>query len=338
VASRDGNGWVRCDLGHRHWGRFGAAGLLAFVSDGGPVLLQQRTWWSHHGGTWGLPGGARDSHETVLAGALREAAEECGVPPGLVAPRGIFTDDHGGWSYTTVLAEAATPFEVESDYDETADVAWVDPAKVTQLSLHPGFAEHWAELRAALVPVTIIVDGANVVGSRPDGWWRDRAGAAVRLRDQLEPLARTGLGRLPDDQTAADGPAAGPQAADSPAIDRRAAGSGPAASAAPGAAVNGRRGLRTSAVLTMTWLPDIVLVVEGAARAAMNGTEETGPGGGGGQVRMVAAPGSGDDAIAALAAQTSGRRIVVTADRELKARCTAAGAQVAGPGWLLRQL
>jgi hypothetical protein len=31
----------------------------------------------------------------------------------------------------------------------------------------------------------LIVDGANVVGSRPDGWWRDRAGAAGRLHDQL---------------------------------------------------------------------------------------------------------------------------------------------------------
>ncbi len=27
----------------------------------------------------------------------------------------------------------------------------------------------------------LVVDGANVVGSRPDGWWRDRAGAASRL-------------------------------------------------------------------------------------------------------------------------------------------------------------
>lgn len=27
----------------------------------------------------------------------------------------------------------------------------------------------------------LIVDGANVVGSRPTGWWRDRAGAAERL-------------------------------------------------------------------------------------------------------------------------------------------------------------
>jgi len=36
--------------------------------------------------------------------------------------------------------------------------------------------------------LTVIVDGANVVGSRPDGWWRDRAGAAERLRRSLEPL------------------------------------------------------------------------------------------------------------------------------------------------------
>ncbi|MEU7423539.1 NTP pyrophosphohydrolase [Streptomyces sp. NPDC040750] len=39
-------------------------------------------------------------------------------------------------------------------------------------------------------PLLVIVDGANVVGSRPDGWWRDRAGAAERLRDRL---AQTGL-------------------------------------------------------------------------------------------------------------------------------------------------
>ena len=32
----------------------------------------------------------------------------------------------------------------------------------------------------------LVVDGANVVGSRPDGWWRDRPGAARRLAEQLE--------------------------------------------------------------------------------------------------------------------------------------------------------
>ena len=31
----------------------------------------------------------------------------------------------------------------------------------------------------------LVVDGANVVGSRPDGWWRDRAGAARRLSERL---------------------------------------------------------------------------------------------------------------------------------------------------------
>jgi predicted RNA-binding protein with PIN domain len=35
-----------------------------------------------------------------------------------------------------------------------------------------------------------IVDGNNVVGARPDGWWRDRAGAKARLVDQLRELAR----------------------------------------------------------------------------------------------------------------------------------------------------
>jgi 8-oxo-dGTP diphosphatase len=308
MASRDGNGWVRCELGHRHWGRFGAAGLLAFVA-GGPVLLQRRTWWSHHGGTWGLPGGARDSHESALAAALREAAEECGVPPDAVRPRGVFTDDHGGWSYTTVLAEAEKPFAVHSDDDETDEVAWVPEQDVTALELHPGLAAHWAELRRELSPVTIIVDGANVVGSRPDGWWRDRAGAATRLRDQLAALVTQGMTEPPDDMK-------------QPAL---------AADRAPDAGGRGRRDRAGDGRTRMRWLPDVVLVVEGAARPAAAAA-------GNSPVRVVAAQGSGDDTIAALAAQTAGRRIAVTADRELRQRCVAAGASVAGPGWLLALL
>lgn len=31
----------------------------------------------------------------------------------------------------------------------------------------------------------LIIDGANVVGARPDGWWKDRAGAAARLYDAV---------------------------------------------------------------------------------------------------------------------------------------------------------
>lgn len=115
----------------------------------------------------------------------------------------------------------------------------------------------------------LVIDAANVVGSKPDGWWRDRAGAAVRLRDALVPLAAAGLPDLP----------------------------GPV---------------------------ELVLVVEGKARdiPAVDG------------VRVERAPGSGDDAIVALvAAEGPGRPVVVvTADRGLRARVTALGAQVRGPG------
>ncbi len=38
----------------------------------------------------------------------------------------------------------------------------------------------------------VIVDGNNVMGSRPDGWWRDRAGAARRLVAQLGDWAEAG--------------------------------------------------------------------------------------------------------------------------------------------------
>ena len=33
-----------------------------------------------------------------------------------------------------------------------------------------------------------LVDGMNVIGSRPDGWWRDRAAAKRRLLEELEVL------------------------------------------------------------------------------------------------------------------------------------------------------
>ncbi|MFD1521992.1 hypothetical protein [Pseudonocardia yunnanensis] len=38
----------------------------------------------------------------------------------------------------------------------------------------------------------VIVDGANVVGSRPDGWWRDRAGAARKLAGKLSAALTAG--------------------------------------------------------------------------------------------------------------------------------------------------
>jgi hypothetical protein len=116
-------------------------------------------------------------------------------------------------------------------------------------------------------PTLLVVDAANVVGSVPDGWWRDRAGAARRLRDALVPVARDGLPEAP------------------PPVE-------------------------------------VVLVVEGAARgvAAVPG------------VRVVAAPGSGDDAIVAVVRDRPPGQdcLVVTSDRGLRERVARLGARVAG--------
>lgn len=119
---------------------------------------------------------------------------------------------------------------------------------------------------------TLIVDGANVVGSRPDGWWRDRAGAAARLH------ARLAAAGLPYAQ--------------------------------------------------------VVLVLEGQARPGV-------PAGGADGVRTVHAPDDGDQTIVELAAAAvaGGSAVtVVTADRGLTERVTAAGAYVLRPGRLLEAL
>jgi hypothetical protein len=112
----------------------------------------------------------------------------------------------------------------------------------------------------------IVVDGANVVGSRPDGWWRDRAGAARRLAAELQ------------------------------------------------AFVDGEADTQ------------VVLVLEGAARS---GREQ----GTTGRMRVVHAPGSGDDEIVRQAAHAD---LVVTSDRELRRRVAPVPAE--GPGWLRRRL
>ena len=186
----DGDGWTTCALGHRHWGVQGAAGLLLrWVGPGGAhVLMQHRAEWSHQGGTWGLPGGARDSHESPEQAALREAAEEAGVDPATVRVRGRYRDDHVGWAYDTVVADVAAPAEPVAQR-ESAGLAWVPEPEVTARALHPGLALSWPRLTAPAV--TLVIDGANVVGARPDGWWRDRLGAARRLRDRLDALAAT---------------------------------------------------------------------------------------------------------------------------------------------------
>lgn len=118
----------------------------------------------------------------------------------------------------------------------------------------------------------LIVDGANVVGSRPTGWWRDRAGAAQRLHDALA------------------------------AVDLA--------------------------------YDEVVLVLEGQARRGRSeGVQRA--------LRTVHAAGSGDDTIVdEVHRQSTGGHgaVVVTADRALRARVSAAGGSSVGPSWLLERL
>ena len=142
---------------------------------------------------------------------------------------------------------------------------------------------------------TIVVDVANVMGARPDGWWRDRAGAAVRLYGEVAALAASGRAVLPGETRETS-------------ETREVGGAGGAAR------------------------PEFVMVLEGAANAAGPRIAAGTPAD---RVRVVHAPGHGDDTIMAVVRDLPGRRIVVTADRELRDRCTAAGAEARSPGWLL---
>ncbi len=178
-----GDGWVQCADGQHRWGRFGAAGLLLRVpaADGSAlVLLQYRAAWTHQGRLWGLPGGARHRDENPVDTALREAREEAGVAPDLVRVLAERADHPAGddWSYTTVVADAARPMPLHANH-ESAELRWVPEPEVAELRLHSAFAAHWPSLR--IRPTTLLVDAANVVGSVPNGWWHDRAGAAQRL-------------------------------------------------------------------------------------------------------------------------------------------------------------
>jgi 8-oxo-dGTP diphosphatase len=195
-----------------------------------------------------------------------------------------------------------------------------------------GIGEHEDEIGTGEHPVTIVVDVANVMGSRPDGWWRDRAGAAVRLHAELVGLAASGRGVPPGETDPPDfvmvlegaaKAAAGRLSAASPAGSPPGAATTGAATpgaATPGAATSGAA--TTGAATTGAATPGAA--TPGAARP--------------GEVRVVLAPGSGDDAIVAVVRELPGRRVVVTADRELRERCVAAGATILGPGWLLALL
>lgn len=113
-------------------------------------MLQHRVSWSHFGGTWGLPGGALHEGESPVDGALREAAEEAGIPDGAVKVRFTSVLDLGIWSYTTVIADVVEAFEPVISDPESVALEWVRFDDVMQRPLHPGFADSWPRLRERL--------------------------------------------------------------------------------------------------------------------------------------------------------------------------------------------
>jgi hypothetical protein len=118
----------------------------------------------------------------------------------------------------------------------------------------------------------LLIDAANVIGSRPNGWWRDRPGAARTFVDKVRLACASGNLAEP-----------------------------------------------------------VVVVLEGDAR---RGVEE----GIDHSVKVVHAVGSGDDMLIDIISDVPDQVTLVTADRGLRERADALGAEVVGPKWLVQQL
>lgn len=129
---------------------FGAAGVLVWNRETDSVLLQLRAEWSHHGGTWGIPGGALKFGEDAIAGAMREAHEEAGVPEELLIALDTHVIDLNFWAYTTVIVETREHFEPAYNDLESSDLQWIARTKVESFELHPRFGQSWSLLNDML--------------------------------------------------------------------------------------------------------------------------------------------------------------------------------------------
>jgi ADP-ribose pyrophosphatase YjhB (NUDIX family) len=105
------------------------------------LFLARRSAFCHRGGTWGIPGGALDWGEEPLEGALREFGEEIGVVPSSFTVAEVHEDDHGGWSYWTIVVDVDEPFPEPTSLNwETDEVRWVAAQELGVLPLFDAFA------------------------------------------------------------------------------------------------------------------------------------------------------------------------------------------------------
>lgn len=148
----DGDGWSAGPEDSKRWGKYGAAGLFLVSESTDTVLMQLRAHWTANGGTWGIPGGARDSHESPVDAAIRETVEETGISTtmisvvGFAVTAGPYPHDpereelSGNWTYTTVVATVPEELPVQCD-EESLELRWVPFGELADLDLLPAFAE-----------------------------------------------------------------------------------------------------------------------------------------------------------------------------------------------------
>ena len=138
-----GDGFVTVADGTQRWGRFGAAGVLVrhVDPDGEPhYFVALRSAWTHNGGTWAVPGGALNHGESPIEGALREFVEEIGHELEAYEVAHEHEDDHGGWSYTTIVLDVPQRFDPPAAHSwETAECRWVPASELAELELFGAF-------------------------------------------------------------------------------------------------------------------------------------------------------------------------------------------------------
>jgi 8-oxo-dGTP diphosphatase len=153
-----GDGFVILPDGSRRWGIYGAAGVLVRHVDASEdgtdgetrYFVALRSELTHQGGTWAVPGGAIDWGESPVEAALREFGEEVGDLIDTFEVVETHVDDHGGWSYTTVVIEVPERFRLPANLHwETAGVRWATADELDALPLFDAF-------RATLVRLGIL--------------------------------------------------------------------------------------------------------------------------------------------------------------------------------------
>jgi len=180
---------------------------------------------------------------------------------------------------------------------------------------------------------TWVIDAANVMGARPDGWWRDRPAAAVRLYQRLLRLTAT-----------ADWPIAAAGQDKPPAMVVLVVEGAAKKGVEPGTVPLSAQGavpLSAQGAVPLSAQGAVPLSAQGAVPLSGHSEREGGPTEAAGeqpavQVRLtvVHATGAGDDAIVDEARAAEPPVLVFTSDRALRERLVESGARVRGSGAL----